>query len=127
VSRLVEVPLSSGGSITVEVEEARGGRTMRGGDRGMEVLERSQQTLEEGLGVIAPALRELLGELRAVSRDLSEIEVELGLKLTGEAGMVVARAGAEANFRVLVRWRRPDESEVHTTNSEGQPANSEAQ
>jgi len=111
VSRLVEVPLATGGSITVEVDEQPGGRTMRGGDRSAELVERGSRTLEESLGNIAPALHEVLDKLRGVSTDLSQIEVELGLKLTGEAGMVVARAGAEANFRVLLRWERPSQGE----------------
>jgi hypothetical protein len=111
VSRLVEVPLAVGGSITVEVDEVGSGRTMRGGDRGAELVERGSRTLEESLDTIAPALQEVLSKLRGVSSELSQIEVELGLKFTGEAGMVVARAGAEANFRVLVRWQRPLDSD----------------
>jgi Trypsin-co-occurring domain 1 len=107
MSRLVEVPLAAGGSITVEVDEEAGARTMRGGDRGTDLVERGGRTLEESLGAIAPALHEVLDKMRSVSTELSQIEVELGLKLTGEAGMVVARAGAEANFRVLLRWQRP--------------------
>ncbi|HEV3094702.1 MAG TPA: CU044_2847 family protein [Solirubrobacteraceae bacterium] len=113
MSRLVEVPLASGGSITVEVDDADGARTMRGGggdDRGAELVTRGGQTLEQSLGAIAPALHEVLDKLRSVSPELAGIEVELGLKLTGEAGMVVAKAGAEANFRVLVRWQRPQEA-----------------
>lgn len=112
MSRLVEVPLAAGGSITVEVDDPLAARTMRGGDRGAELVERSGRTLEDSLGAIAPALQEVLDKLRGVSSELSQIEVELGLKLTGEAGMVVAKAGAEANFRVLVRWQRPSESEA---------------
>ncbi len=109
MSRLIEVPLASGGSITVEVDDIGGTRTMRGGDRGAELVERGGRTLDESLGAIAPALQEVLDKLRGVSSELSQVEVELGLKLTGEAGMVVARAGAEANFRVLVRWERSPE------------------
>jgi Trypsin-co-occurring domain 1 len=111
MSRLIEVPLSTGGSVTVEVEDPTGGRTMRGGDRGADLVEHGGRTLEESLSAIAPALREVLDKLRGVSTELSEIEVELGLKLTGEAGMVIAKAGAEANFRVLVRWQRPQSGE----------------
>jgi len=110
MDRLVEVPLDSGGSIVVEVDELAGARTMRGGDRGAGLVEQSGRTLEESLGAIVPALREVIDKLRNVSGELSEIEVELGLKLTGEAGMVVAKAGAEANFRVLLRWQRPEEA-----------------
>lgn len=111
MSRLVEVPLASGGSIAVEVDDVDGARTMRGGgDRGADLVARAGQTLEQSLGAIAPALHEVLDKLRSVSPELAGIEVELGLKLTGEAGMVIAKAGAEANFRVLVRWQRATET-----------------
>jgi hypothetical protein len=109
VTRLLEVPVASGGSILFEVDASEDRRTMRGGVLAGELMERGQQTLEEGLGTIAPALARMLEELRGVSRELSEIEVELGLKLAGEAGMVIARVATEANFRVLVRWQRATE------------------
>jgi hypothetical protein len=111
MSRLVEVPLATGGSITVEVDGIADTRTMRGGDRGRELIERGGRTLEDSLEAIAPALHAVLERLRGISSELSDIEVELGLKLTGDAGMIVARAGAEANFRVLVRWQRPPQGE----------------
>jgi NTP-dependent ternary system trypsin peptidase co-occuring protein len=105
VSRYVEVPIASGGSVTIEVEDVGGGRTMRGGGDTAELIERSRQTLEESLGGISAALRDIVAELH--SAEVSAIDVELGLKLSGEAGFVVAKAGAEANFRVLVHWERP--------------------
>jgi hypothetical protein len=103
---MIEVPVAAGGSILFEVDDLNDGRTMRGGIPGGELIDRGRQTLEDGLGTIAPALARMLEELRGVSQELSEIEVEVGLKLAGEAGMVIARAATEANFRVLVRWRR---------------------
>lgn len=106
MSRLIEMPVASGGSITVEIEDAGAGRAMRGGVAPTELIERSAKTLEESVGAIAPALRGVLAELRSVSGDLSEIELEVGLKLTGEAAMVLARAGAEANFLVHLTWTR---------------------
>lgn len=112
--RLVEMPVAAGGSITVEVEDHGGMRGMRGGDRGSELIERGSRTLEESAEAITPALRGLLGELRGVSSELSQIELELGLKLTGEAGMVVARAGAEANFLVRLTWTRSTEDDARS-------------
>ena len=104
MSRFVEVPLSSGGSLTVEVEEG-GGRTMRGGGDGSALIERSTHTLEENLDGVGSALQNIVSELRHAP-EVKAIDVELGLKVSGEAGFVVAKGGAEANFRVLVRWER---------------------
>ena len=107
MSRFLEVPVSSGGSVTVEVDEGpAGGRTMRGGGSGgAELVERSTQTLEDSLGGLGSALRHIVSELHHAP-EVEGIDVELGLKLTGEAGFVVAKCGGEANFRVLVQWRR---------------------
>jgi hypothetical protein len=107
VSQFVEVPVSSGGSVTVEVDEAGGGRTMRGGGDGAALIERSERTLEESLGGIGDALQHIVSELRHAP-EVKAVDVELGLRLTGEAGFVVAKCGAEANFRVQVRWERGD-------------------
>jgi hypothetical protein len=107
LSRFVEVPVSSGGSVTVEIDEGpAGGRTMRGGGSGgTELVERSTQTLEDSLGGLGSALRHIVADLHH-AREVERIDVELGLKLTGEAGFVVAKCGGEANFRVRVRWTR---------------------
>ena len=109
MSRFVEVPVSSGRSVTVEVDDAGGGRTMRGGGGGdgAALIERSERTLEESLGGIGDALQHIVSELRHAP-EVKSVDVELGLRLTGEAGFVVAKCGAEANFRVQVRWERAD-------------------
>jgi hypothetical protein len=107
VTSFVEVPVSSGGSVTVEVDESNGGRTMRGGGNGAQLVEQSTRTLEESLGGIGGALEHIVAELRHAS-EVKTVKVELGLRLTGEAGFVVAKCGAEANFRVVVRWERTD-------------------
>lgn len=124
MSAVIEMPLADGGSVLVEAYDTPGvqsssstGTTMRGGQpalgpltRGLghrePLIERGTQTLEQSVAAISPALRAVLEELRRVSTDLTQIELEVGLKLTGEAGMVLARAGTEANFQVHLTWTR---------------------
>lgn len=107
MTKFVEVPVSADGSVTVEVEDVGGGRTMRGGGNGARLVEQSTHTLQESLHGVSDALQDIVGELRHAS-EVKRIEVELGLRLTGEAGFVVAKCGGEANFRVQVRWEPPD-------------------
>jgi hypothetical protein len=110
VTSFVEVPVSSGGSVTFEVSE-NGGRTMRGGNgngNGAQLIEQSARTLEDGLCGIGSALQHIVGELRHAP-EVKAIDVELGLKLCAETGFVVAKCGGEANFRVLVQWERAAE------------------
>ncbi len=121
MSRLIEMPLADGGSVAVEVSDADGassgqadsGPVLRGGQGAMRgpgtrepLIESATHTLEASVAKVVPALRAVLAELRSISGDLTQIELEVGLKLTGEAGMVLARAGAEANFQVHLTWMR---------------------
>ncbi|HEY3960181.1 MAG TPA: CU044_2847 family protein [Solirubrobacteraceae bacterium] len=124
MSKVIEMPLADGGSVLVETYDTSGvqssssaGTAMRGGQpargpltRGLghrkPLIERGTQTLEQSVASISPALRAVLEELRRISTDLTQIELEVGLKLTGEAGMVLARAGTEANFQVHLTWKR---------------------
>jgi hypothetical protein len=106
VKQLVDLPLEEGGSITVEVEDARpsreGGSVTRSARPG-EVVTAATQTFEQALGGVAPASRAIVSKLRAAA-DPSEIVVEFGLKLSADTGVIVARTGGEANFRVMLTW-----------------------
>lgn len=56
----------------------------------------------------APAIeaaREILAEARALAPD--GVEVKFGVKVTGTANWLVARAATEGNFEVTLSWR-PD-------------------
>lgn len=60
----------------------------------------------------APAIeaaREILAQARALSPD--GVEVKFGVKVTGTANWLVARAATEGNFEVTLSWR-PDTAPV---------------
>ena len=104
MKRLVEFPLEDGGSILVEVDvpEEPG---MVPAARG-EVVQRAQQTFETALDRVRPAAQAIIGKLRDLHDPPDEIEVEFGLKMSAEAGALVAAAGAEANYKVTLTWKR---------------------
>lgn len=63
---------------------------------------KASQTFNEALERIAPSVRMLrqhLSELRA-----DEVEVEFGLKVSAEAGLIVASATIDANYTVKLKW-----------------------
>lgn len=52
------------------------------------------------------AARVVLEKVRAISPD--EVEVTFGIKVSGEANWIVAKAATEANFEITLTWKRPD-------------------
>jgi hypothetical protein len=106
MKRLIEFPLEGGGSVWVEVEEPDppGGVVRAANPR--EMMAKAGQTFEDALDKIKPAANVLIARLRGLSDPPDEMAVQFGLKLSAEAGAVVAATGAEANYTVTLTWKR---------------------
>ena len=105
MTQLLEFPLENGETIWVEVAEPEMGGLVPAARPG-EVVSRAQQTLEQALEKLKPTAEAIISKLRYISEPPDEIEVEFGLKLSAEAGAVLAAAGAEANYNVKLVWKR---------------------
>ena len=102
--RLVEFPLSSGESILVEVNVEESGGMVPAASRGLR--EKAQATFEEALAKVRPAAETVLRQLREMHQSPDEIQVEFGLKLSAEAGAIIAASGMEANYKITLTWKR---------------------
>jgi hypothetical protein len=102
MSQLIRVPLEGGGFLVVEASEDLVGPVPAA--RPGEIVATAVQTFEAGLDTLQPALTRLLEKLRTVSPQ--EVTVELGIKLSTKAGVVIAQAAGEANFKVTLLWRQ---------------------
>jgi Trypsin-co-occurring domain 1 len=61
-------------------------------------------TLDQALASLKPSLRKIVHLLKELSPD--ETEVEFGLKIGGETGVIVAKGTAEVNFTVRMSWKQ---------------------
>jgi hypothetical protein len=67
------------------------------------VVAQAQVSLEQALTKLKPALHKVVNLLKELSPD--ETEVEFGLKIGGETGVIVAKGTAEVNFTVRMSWK----------------------
>ncbi|MEU9015573.1 CU044_2847 family protein [Streptomyces sp. NPDC048479] len=63
--------------------------------------------LDEALQAARPTIRAVVQTVREMVPD--EFEIEFGLKLNAEAGVVVAKTAAEGHFTVRLGWQRSSE------------------
>ena len=110
--RLVEFPLEGGGTVLVQAEHGAaagghdGGEVTRGwGDRDERVVLQAQQSFEQAVGRVQPAVQALVGRLRSVAESPEEITVDFGIELSAEVGAFVAGASSTGNFTVSMTWR----------------------
>lgn len=61
----------------------------------------------------------ILNKLRTTARSPDEIELEFGLKVGGETGLIFAKGSAETTFHVRLTWQRPDPATVAQSEAGG--------
>ena len=108
MNRIIEYNLDDTGQTTVLVEAddnipAQGQTRVSVG--GM-VTERASEVLDHALSGIRPIAAAVTRHVVDAVPDAQEIEVELGFKLTADAGVILARTGTEAHCKVSIRWVR---------------------
>lgn len=69
------------------------------------VVARARVSVHEALEQIKPTLTRVADTLRELGPDAAE--VEFGLKMGGETGVIIAKGTAEVNFAVRLTWNRP--------------------
>lgn len=100
---LLEVPLKSGETMVVEVDEEQAGPVPAGRGPG-EIVARATEGFEDAISGALAGARALFDQLRSVNAP-DEVVVEFGLKVTGEAGIVFSKVGGEGNFNVTLTWK----------------------
>jgi Trypsin-co-occurring domain 1 len=104
MSELVRFEDRNGSVLLVEVdEESLGIERIRRDENG--VVEAGKR-LDEALAAAQPTIRTVIQTLRGLAPD--EHEIEFGIKLNAEAGVVVAKSAVEGHFNVKLLWRRAD-------------------
>jgi hypothetical protein len=104
--RLVEFPLEGGGTVLVEVTDGEAATTVtRGWGNQGAVSVRAEQSFEQAIGRVQPAVQALLAQLRGMQDEPDEVVVEFGIEIAVEAGAFIASASSAANFKVSLVWR----------------------
>ncbi|MFC8665717.1 MULTISPECIES: CU044_2847 family protein [Streptomyces] len=103
MAELVRFHGSDGASLLVEVDSVGGGLE-RISNRDRNGVVEAGRRLEEALATVRPALRSVVDSVRALAAD--EYEVEFGMKLNAESGVVIAKTALEGHFNVKIHWTR---------------------
>jgi Trypsin-co-occurring domain 1 len=107
---VVEYDLEAGGSVMVEVDvEDEFAEELVPAATPGEMIAKARTTFEKALGGIEPVAKAVIAKVRALEVAPDEVNVQFGLKLTGEAGYIIASASGEANFTLSLNWQMDKE------------------
>ena len=93
--------------VEVDRQDIDGAVQLAGSETSGRDVAQAQETLARSFDRLGPALSTMLLKLRSAEHAPDEIQMEFGLKLGGEAGLIFAKGTAEANFAVTVTWAKP--------------------
>nr|WP_086802837.1 CU044_2847 family protein [Streptomyces caniscabiei] len=114
---LVEFETEDGSTIVVEPSEDLSGSQLVADHDGGPV--RATRTFENALGHVRTAAQSALRVLRDDSLAPHSVELEFGVKLSAEAGAVIAKSTVEAHLVVRLTW-----SPAHASGAPGTSVNS---
>ncbi|CAN3978217.1 CU044_2847 family protein [Kitasatospora purpeofusca] len=106
----LSVPFDDGETFVVELPEGQGSGVLRA-TRGETLIESSAETFESGLSRVRQVAGTLLERLADLPRQPDHIRAEFGIKITTEAGLVVAKASGDAHFTLQLEWSRHESDE----------------
>jgi hypothetical protein len=85
----------------VEVDDVGDGAIVRSARPG-EIIGTAAMSFDAALGRLQPMAQTLIARLRDLAERPDGIGVEFGLKMSMDAGLVVAHSSGEANFKVTL-------------------------
>jgi Trypsin-co-occurring domain 1 len=104
MSEIVRFKSEKYGDLLVEVDEPEtmGLKRISAGNVGDKITD-AAETFEEAVAPVLDHAKQILEALQKLAP--SEAEIEFGIKLSAEAGAILAKAGGEANFGVTLSWK----------------------
>lgn len=100
--RIIRFPLEQGGSVDVEIADPAAGVGRAG--RVDETVTAASRTLEDALVGVRRSADAVLRQFREMAERPDEVEVQFGVRLTAEAGALIARTGVEGQLSVRLTW-----------------------
>ncbi|KZN39393.1 hypothetical protein N480_00760 [Pseudoalteromonas luteoviolacea S2607] len=104
---MTKFPSENGAAIYVEVDtpalQNTGGRRQVSTDDG--IIEQATVKLENAMDNLSALLGNVVNATAVAVEGVSEVKLELGVKLSGETGVVIAKTALEGNLKVSVTWK----------------------
>ncbi|BCJ48192.1 hypothetical protein GCM10010168_25520 [Actinoplanes ianthinogenes] len=102
MTQVVKMSLDDGGTVLVEVPDEPG--SLENAGRTAEMISNASDTLHKAIDRVRPAAAAIRDSMLGMPDPPDRIAVEFGVKVTVDAGVVVAKATSEANFTVHLEW-----------------------
>ncbi|MEU1401894.1 CU044_2847 family protein [Streptomyces sp. NPDC005728] len=121
MNKLMEFTTEDGAVVAVEATDGASGTRLVGRGEGGPAAQ-AARTFEGTLDGVRSAAQSALRVFRDGSLRPDSVELEFGVKLTAEAGAVIAKGAAEGQLVVKLSWSSKDAAPAVTDDTDPEPA-----
>ena len=109
MKKLLEFKTKDGDVFYIEVAEENSGGQFRGAgtdDSTRGIIQNTAQTLDKALKPLKEISNSIISSVKEIINSPDEIGVELGLKFSSKAGIILTSLDSEANFKISLKWKK---------------------
>lgn len=109
--QIIKYPIGIEGEfILIEVEseneDNRVEEVSRIGDKLKRSFKITELTIDESIESLGKLGDTIIKKLRAIKDSPDEIDIQIGLKLAGEMGFVIANISGETQINITIKWKK---------------------
>ena len=105
MKNIVQFKANDNSDLFIEVSDSTEPLQMRGGaaeTRG--IVDNAKESFEKALHPLKEVSNSIINCIKDISNSPKEVEVELGLKFTAKAGIILTSLDSEAHFKITLKW-----------------------
>ena len=109
MKNLLQFSDSNGAEFYVEVEDsASEGITMRGGpgEESRSLVQNAGANFEKAISPLKSISNTIISGLKELVHSPDEVNIELGLKFSAKAGIIITSVDSEANLKIALKWKK---------------------
>jgi Trypsin-co-occurring domain 1 len=114
MKKLLQFSTADGTEFFVEVNEPASGDPVRGSTtndtRG--VIQDAKESFDKALKPLRDISDSIINSIKEISNSPNEFTVELGLKFTARAGIILTSLDSEANLKIVLKWQKKEPSKA---------------
>ena len=114
-NKIVQFNTDDGDSIYIETEEVNTNSNEAGfaavglSEDEKSGINKASSKFEKALEPVKRVSNHLIQNIKDIQIAPDEISIELGLKFSAEAGMIISKASTEGNIKVNLSWKKPEQ------------------
>ena len=107
MKNIVQFKANDDSDLFIEVSDATDTLQLRGGGGAAEtrgIVDNAKESFEKALHPLKEVSNSIINCIKDISNSPKEVEVELGLKFTAKAGIILTSLDSEAHFKITLKW-----------------------